>query len=207
MDIKLLAKSLQGLQTVETIQDKLKISKRTAINYVSMLKKGGFVSKMGGGRKRIYSISPIIMKLEGEPGLHETINKYSNVKLVYPYHSRIHGKKYRVEDAIIEAIKTENYRVIIAAMPLFNHVKDWSLLCRLAKENNVSNKVGALYDLTRTIIRTKRMDKRTENCLKRYRKRAYLIGIKKGREYLDIEKKWNVVIALRRGDLMRLKEW
>lgn len=207
MEIKTLAKRLEGLHTVETIQDRLNISRRTAVNYVSMLKKGGYVNISRGHGKRLYSISPIIMKLDGEPGLHETINRYSNVKLTIPYHNRIHGKKYRIEDAIIEAIKTENYRVIIAAMPLFNHVNDWSLLCRLAKENNISNKVGALYDLARTIIRTKRMDKRTEHSLKRYRKKAYLIGINQEKEYKDIGKKWNVVIGLRQGDLMRLKEW
>ena len=190
MDIKTLAKRLEGLHTVETIQDKLKISRRTAINYVSTLRKEGYVNALRGRGKRLYSISPIIMKLDGEFGLHETINRYSNVKLTIPYHNRIHGKKYRVEDAIIEAIKTENYRVIIAAMPLFNHVKDWSLLYRLAKENNVANRVGALYDLARTIIRTKKMDKRTELSLNRYRKKAYLIGINQEKEYKDIGKKW-----------------
>ncbi|MFH1439691.1 MAG: HTH domain-containing protein [Candidatus Woesearchaeota archaeon] len=218
MDIRKLAKTLEGLYTIEMIAEKLNISRRTAINYVSSLRKQGYLTTTRGHKKlRLYRISPLKMKLDGNIGLFETINKYSNIKLNIPFHSRIHGRKFSVEEAIIEAIKTKDYRIIIAAMPLFNHIKSWSLLAKYAKENDVTNKVGALYDLTKKIVRIKKIDKRTENSLmknnsmknsiKRYKGKVYLIPeLKKEKDFKEISKKWNVIIGLRKGDLLRLKE-
>jgi biotin operon repressor len=208
MDINQIAKKLDGLHTVETVSKQLNISKRTAINYISLLRKEGYLTTTRGHKKkRLYDISPIKMRLEGSLGLYETINKYSKIKLAMPYKTVIHERKITVEEAIIEAIKTGNYRVIIAAIPLFNHITDWALLSKLAKKSNIQNKVGALYELARRIVKTKRMDKRTEKSLEKYRKKAYLIeGLVKEKEFKDIGKKWNVVIGLTKADLERLKE-
>lgn len=208
MDINHLAKELDGIYTIPTIQKKLEVSRETAINYVSLLRKKGYLATKRGARKiRLYNISPIRFRTDGNPGFYEIINKYSNVKLATSHKTVIHGEKLSIEKVIIEAIKRGRYRVIIAVMPLFNQITKWSLLLKLAKENKIQNKVGALYDLTRTVLKTKRMDKRTENSLKRYRKKVYLIdGLTKEKEFADIGKKWNVVIGLRRQDLWRLKE-
>lgn len=208
MDMQKLAKKLDGIYTIETIEKQLEISKRTAINYASLLKKQGYAIVERGKRgKRLYTISPIRFRASGNPGLYETINKFSKIKISAPYKTFIHDKKLSVEEAIIEAVKTGDYRVIIAAILLFKHIKSWSLLLKFAKENRVQNKVGALYDLARTIIRTKRIDKRTENALMKHRKKAYLIsGVKNESDFKAIGKKWNVIIGISKQDLWRLKE-
>lgn len=207
MDIKELAKKLDGLHTVETIQDQLKISRRTAINYISKLRKTEYLTTARGKKKkRLYDISPVRMRLEGSPGLYETINKYSKIKLATKYKTRIHGRKLSVEEAIIKAVETGEYRVIIAAIPLFNHVSDWSLLSGLAKKDNIQNKVGALYDIARTIVRTRRMDKRAEKSLQKKKKAILFKGLNKQKDFKDIAKKWNVVIGITKQDLWRLKE-
>jgi len=67
-------KKLHGLQTIESISDTNKISKKSAINLVSKLKKKGYVAYYSAGRnKRIYSISPIKPKFK--ESLYEFINK------------------------------------------------------------------------------------------------------------------------------------
>jgi DNA-binding Lrp family transcriptional regulator len=211
MNAKELAKRLEGMHTVETIEKELDISRVTAINYISLLRKAGFIkTERGAKKKRLYKISPIQTKGEGNPGLYEIINKYSKIKIEEPYKTFIHGKKLEIEEAIMKAIGTGSYRVIIAAMPLFNHVKDWDLFSRLAKEYRIENKAGALYDLARATIRVRKMDPRTEKSLeersKKMKKAPLIKGIEKESDFKSIGKKWNVIIGINKKDLERLKE-
>lgn len=208
MDIKQLAKKIDGIHTVETIQNQLNISRRTAINYISRLRNAGYVhTKRGAAKKRVYDISPMNKQLEGNPGLYETINNYSKIKISSPYKTFVHGRKLSVEDALVGAISSGDYRVIIAAIPLFNHIKNWGLLSKLAKKENIQSKVGALYDVARTIVKTRKMDERTRNNLKGSGKPDCLIkGLVKEKDFAEIGQKWNVIIGLTKKDLLRLKE-
>lgn len=208
MELQKLAKRLEGIYTVEMLEEELGISRRTAINYLSLLRKGGYVATQRGSmKKRLYTISPVKMRQQGQPGLYETINKYSRIKLLAPYPTLLHGRKLSAEEAIVEAVNAGDYRIIIASIPLFNHVKSWPLLSRLAKERDIGNKVGALYDVARTIIKTKKIDKRTENSLKRQRKKDCLVsGLKIEKDFKEIGRKWNVIVGLSKHDLRRLKE-
>jgi len=91
---------------------------------------------------------------------------------------------------------------------LFNRIKKWSRLYKYAKERDCRNKVGALYELAKTVIRVKRIDKKTEKgLLKAKDKDKYIIPRMKSRDFKDIEKKYHVFIPFNRADLERLKEW
>lgn len=208
--IEKLAKRLQGLQDIKAIQRTLNISRSTAIKYVHYLRKAGFlVQTMGGGKKpRWYRISPVKKPRIGYPGLYEIVNKYSPVKLGVAFEHRIIGRKLTVEEAIVRAIVTKDIRVITSSLALFNHVKNWSRLYRYAKEEKVCRKVGALYDIARTKIRIRRMDKRIRGkLLKAKDEERYIIKYLKSKDFIDIQRKWNVYIPLNKADLGVYDEW
>ena len=199
---------IEGMNTIDMIQKKLKVSRKTAIKKISVLRKLGFVDTSGGGKQpRIYSISRIRVKKMGYPGLYDIINKNSPVKLIKPYEYRIIDKRLSIEEAIVRAVKTEKFRVILASLALFNKIKNWSRLYEYAKQNDVRKKVGALYDVAKVVIRVRRMDKKTRNLLLgAEEKEKYIIKGAKSKDFIDIEKKWKVHVPFDRSDLMRLKE-
>jgi len=202
-----LVKRLEGLQTIESIKKKLNVSRSTAIKYVHLLRKQGYVKTTGGrDQPRFYRIGMLKLKDIGNPGIYDIINKYSPIKL-RAIESRIVGKKLTTEETLIRAIDSKEFRVILASLALFNHTKDWSLLYRLAKEKGIRKKVGALYDTARRIIKIRKMDNRIYNkLLQAKEKERYVVkGLKSG-DYKDIEKKWKVHIPFNRADLMRYKE-
>lgn len=204
-----LVKKLQGLQTIESIKKKLSISRSTAIKYVHLLRKKGFVETSGGrNQPRLYRIKLINIKKIGYPGLYDTINKYSSIKIVEPYEHRIIGKKLSIEEALVRAIETKRVRTILASLSLFNHIHNWSRLYKYAKKKKCRNKVGALYELARKFIRVRRIDKKTEKqLLKAKDKDKYIIPKMKSRDFKDIEKKYNVFIPFNKADLEELREW
>ncbi|MEK6951760.1 MAG: HTH domain-containing protein [Nanoarchaeota archaeon] len=210
MDYLELAKRLEGLQTVSTIAKKLGITKRTAVNYVSKLRKEGFLKNYMGGRKtRFYVIDPLKRKETGYPGIYEIINKNSRIGLVTRVKYRVHGKPLSIEEVIVEAIKTNDYRVILASLDLFRKVKDWSKLKDLAIKNKIGRKIGALYDVARKFIRVRRMDLRTRTALLNSKiNNRYIIQNLRGEleHFKDIEVTWRVYIPFNKNDLMRYKE-
>ncbi len=208
MNVEVMAKGLHGLQTISSICKKLKISEKTAINYIHELRRNGYVKTTRGSKGvRFYEISLYPKKEIGYPGLYDIINKYSKLKITKPYEYRIHDKEITVEDAIVRALKTYDFRIIMASIGLFGHVNNWSLLYKLAKKERVGRFVGALYDLSRKYIRVKRMDKRIERWfLKSKTNNKYIIPKLKNNDFIDIEKKWHVFIPFNRKDLMRYKE-
>jgi len=206
-DVNILAKKLAGLQVVDTIAKTLGVSRRTAINYISRLRKKGLVKTTYGRRKiRMYRIYPFKKPEFGYPGLYETINKYSPVKLIAPYEHRL-ARKLIVEEAIARAVKTERFRVVLASLGMFSKVKDWSKLYYFAKKESIERKIGALYDVARTCIKIRRMDKRTrDNLLKSKQKGRYIIDRIRGKHFKKIEKRWKVYIPFNKADLGMYKE-
>ena len=210
MNFYKIARKLEGLQTLDSIINKLNISRRTAINYVSLLRKKGFLKNYAGGRKkRIYLIKSIKKKEIGYPDIYEIINKYSRIGLITRTNYRRHDKKLIIEEVIIEAIKTKEYRTILASLDLFRKIKDWSFLGKLAVNEGIGRKVGALYDVARTILKTKRIDLRTKKALLRSKiKDKYIIPNLRGKlkNFSDIEEEWRVYIPFNKADLDRYKE-
>ena len=201
-------KKLEGLNTIDMIQKKLKVSKKTAIKKVHELRKKGYVETSGGRQQpRIYRIARIKIKKIGYQGLYDIINENSPVKLVKLYEHRIINKKLPIEEALVRAVKTEDYRVILASLALFSKIKNWSRLYQYAKQNKVRKKIGALYDVARTTIRVKKMNEKTRNLLRTAKeKNRYIVKDLKSKDFIDIEKKWKIYIPFNKTDLTRLKE-
>jgi hypothetical protein len=208
MNLKKIAKRLEGLQTVSSIRRLLKIDRRTAINYISMLRKKRFLETAYGKRRiRMYKISPAIKRKTGYPGLYETINKYSKVKVISRYEHKIYTHELTAEEAVVRAVKTRKFRVVLAALGLFNKIEDWHLLNKLSKKEKIGCKIGALYDTARKSFRVKRMDERTrKSLLKSKTDNRYVVDKIKSRDFKDIEKTWKVYIPFNKADLEVYKE-
>ena len=206
IDLIEIAKKLEGLHTAETLAGSTNISLRSAINLASKLRKAGYLRYFSGGRKkRIYQISPFRFRLLGNPGLYEILNKYSKIKLQEPFKHFIHGRKLKIEEALVLAIKSGNIRTILASLNLFLHIKNWSLLNKIAKKYNIQRNVGAFYEATKLTIKVKRMDERTRKSLLKGNGIEYIIEKLSSRDFTEIEKKWRVKIPLNLNDLSRLK--
>src|SRR3989338_3298836 len=203
MDLQNIAKSLEGLQTVDTIAKRLGISRRTAINLIWILRKKGLVETGYGKRKiRLYRIRAIKKPDIGFKGLYDIINENSKVKVFAKEQHRIHGHKLTIEEAIIRAIEEEDFRTILTALGLFNKIKDWSRLLKFAKKEKLTRKVGALYDVARTAIKVKRIDKRIRKALlKGTVGDKYIVKKIRSADFKDIEKEWNVFIPFNKADL------
>src|SRR3989338_2869467 len=105
-----LVKRLEGKQTIETIASALKVKQGTAANIISKLRGEGYLKTQGGGKqKRIYTISQKKF-VKGEKNLFDIINKYSKFKLAPTFKHEIFGK-YSVENALVDAILTRNFRI------------------------------------------------------------------------------------------------
>lgn len=208
-DVKLLeiARKLQGMNTVSSVCRRLGVREKTAINYIYELRKRGFVeTARGRGKIRLYRIFPVKRKQAGYPGLYDVINKYSPLKIAKPYEHRVY-KEMSVEEAIVRALETKDFRTILSSMALFRNVRNWSKLYECAKNKDLRRQAGALYDLSKKAIRVRRTDKRIENrLLKAVQKNKYMVLGVRTRDFPDIEKKWRVYIPFTKGDLRRLKE-
>ncbi|MBI2106863.1 hypothetical protein HYT57_02660 [Candidatus Woesearchaeota archaeon] len=206
--IETILKKLEGLNTISSIVKTLGIKRSTAIKKIHILKKMGYVETSGGGKQpRFYKISRIKIQKIGNPGLYEVVNENSPIKLHKPYEHRVIGKKIEVEEAIVRAIKSKEFRLILASLALFNKIKSWSRLYNYAKEENVRRKVGALYDVAKRVIRVRKMDKKTRKLLLSARnEKKHIIKNFKSKSFQDIEKEWNVFIPFNRQDLDRYEE-
>src|SRR3989344_9349071 len=156
MDQEEVLRKIEGLQTIETVAESLNIKKQSALNLISKLKKQGYVTVSGGRQqKRLYKIT-VRKQRKRNFGMFDIINKYSSMKLAPWYDHQVHGH-YGPEEALIDAIQTQSFRVILASMRLFNHITNWSKLYKLAKEKGCWQKAGALYDLAKLYFKVRKM--------------------------------------------------
>lgn len=192
---------------VKEVEKRLNISRETAINYIYGLRKRGLVETDRGKKGlRLYRIIPVRRKEKGFPGLYETINKYSPIKLVEPFKHRIYDHELAPEEAIVRAILTKDFRTILASLALFRKVSNWSLLYKFAKERKTQRFVGALYDLSRLCLRVRKMDRRIRNKMKSSELNTrYITPNVKSKDFQDIEREWNVFIPFNKGDIERYK--
>ena len=208
MDLVELAKRLEGLQTVDSIAKSLSISRRTAVNYMWMLRKQGFVETMYGKRKiRMYRISLLKANKFGYPGLYEYLNRHSKIKIYPPYAERIYDRKPTPEEMIVRAVKTGDLRTILSSLALFNKIKNWRKLSEIARKELVGRKIGALYDTAKIIIRVRRMDKKTRKALLGSRtENKNIVEYARTKDLQQIEKEWRVHVAFNKADLEAYKE-
>ena len=204
MNYDKMAKNLEGLQTVSSAAKTLGVGRRTAVNYISKLKKYGYVrTSRGKGKIRLYEISGVKFVKRSGTELYDFINEHSTVKVHGPYKYVIHNK-ITAEEAIPRAIETKDFRTILAAMHLFRLVEDWPELNRHANARGIQKAVGALYELTRKYMRVRRIDKRTANAFMSAKTREkFIIPNMRSKDFLDIEKKWKIHIPFNKSDMER----
>jgi DNA-binding Lrp family transcriptional regulator len=191
---------IQGLRTIEEISQILGITRQSAINLVSKLKKEGYATKTGGRQqKRIYKIT--IYQQTKSNGMFDIINKYSKIKVIPLFKHVINGE-YSAENALIDAVLLRNRRVLLASLFLFNHIKDWKKLSQLAKKHNIESKIGCLYDLARTAVKTRRIPENIYKKLKT-KKTKHAVNLADNSEILN--KEWNCLIPFSKEDLKELK--
>lgn len=206
MKTKVLLKKLEGIQTIGSIMSALNISKNKAIYYVHRLRKQGYVkTKKLKDNTRVYNIS-FENKLGGK-SYYDVINKVSPIKISTSRVYNIYGKDITVEETLIYAIKTQSLRIILASLALFQKIEDWTLLYRLAKANHIERQVGALYDLARKVMRTRKMTQRFRNnsLPKPNYKFAYVIPGLRSKDFKDIEKRWKIYLPFNKADLEEYK--
>ena len=203
-----LAESMQGVYTLETLANTLNIGRVKAIYIVYRLRKLGFVkTTYGAGKRRIYHIS-LANKQKGI-SYTEKINEAApspaiKIMAFNPYY--VHGRVPSYEEALIYAIKQKNVRYIIASLALFRKITDWNLLYRLAKKENLTREVAALYEIARRVIKVRKMPKRFLHLAQMARKRKannsdYIVNGLSSDDFKDTENRWKVYIPLNRSDL------
>lgn len=194
-------KKILGMQTADTVAKKLHLSRQSAINILSHLQKEGHVTVKGGGRRvRLYTIT-LRKQRPRDPGMYDIINKYSPHFQITPWvDHQVHGT-YGSEEAIIDAIQTKNFRVILASTRLFTHISDWKKLYRLAKKYNCWNQVGALYELSRLHFKVRHMPQRYHPITSKKKQLT-----RSGKEnYPSIAKRWHTTIPFNNKDMEELK--
>jgi hypothetical protein len=96
---------------------------------------------------------------------------------------------------------------VLSSLALFKKIKDWNLLYRLAKQNNIQRQICSLYELSRTLFKTRKMTKRFQNLSKPSKKEKYLYIIKglDSKDFKQIEKKWKIYLPFNKEDLTDYK--
>ena len=101
-----LLRRIEGKHTIETFMKQTALTKESALNLLSLLRKKGYVRTEGGGKqKRLYTISP--KRIQEGMGLFTLLNKYAKIKVVPSFVHIAHGK-YTEENALIDAIETKD---------------------------------------------------------------------------------------------------
>lgn len=147
--------------TIETFAKQQGLTRQSAINKLSKLKKQGYAQVSGGGeQKRIYTISKT--KQKETNGFFDILNKYSREKISPYFKHQVIGR-YDTEKAIIDGLQLkQNIRLRHAMYHLFRHIKDWKLLFDLAKKNKVTNKLYSLYCEAKKNVKVRKLPKRYE---------------------------------------------
>ncbi|MBI4439049.1 hypothetical protein HY640_03910 [Candidatus Woesearchaeota archaeon] len=151
----------EGKYTVERFASERGLSRQSAINLLSKLKKKGLVEVSGGGKqKRIYAIHELPKRKTN--GFYDIVNRYSPEKLRPGFEHYVSGN-YTIEHAIIDGVRIGDSRTLQATSYLFRHVRDWKRLFDLAKKQGVEDSIVALYKQARGYMRVRRMPERYLN--------------------------------------------
>lgn len=200
MKTRELLKRLEGIQTIPTVISALDVDRQQANYYIYRLRKKGYVrTRRLSDNRRVYSIS-FENRLKGT-SYYDIINSLSPIKITTPKTYRIYGKEPSYEEILVFAIKTGSLRTILASLALFRRIDDWSALYRLAKKDNIERQVGALYDLARKVMKTRRMTARFRNNALPGKSFVFLIKGMRSKDFADIEKTWKVYLPFNRNDL------
>ena len=132
----------------------------------------------------------------------DIVNKYSPMKLNPWYDHQVYGE-YGAEEALIDAIQTRSFRVILASLRLYSHIKDWRKLHKMALEKGVWQEVMALYELARMYFRVNKLPKKYYK-MGQYRWKS-LTQLKNRDNFRDIQKKWHIYIPFNKKDVEEIR--
>ncbi len=197
-----LLKRLEGVHTLQSVILVLGVKRQQAAYYIHRLRKAGYVkTARSSNGNRIYSIS-FENKLGGT-SYEELLNKISPIKLAVGVIHRFYGKTPTPEEILVYAVKRGSLRTILAALALFKKEIDWDVLYRVSKGSRCERQIGALYDLARTVMRTRRMSGRfrTLSLPKKDHAFRYMIPGVKSNDFKEIENRWRVYLPFNRLDL------
>jgi hypothetical protein len=145
----------EGKYTVERFAEENHLTRQSALNLLSKLKKQGIVTISGGGKqKRIYTVHHLPKKKTN--GFYDIINKYSPEKLQPRFEHYVNGI-YTIEHAIIDGIRIGDTRTLEATKYLFKHVTNWKRLFELAKKEKLEENIVTLYHRARQTTKCKRI--------------------------------------------------
>ncbi len=207
MDWSHIGREHEGLHTVESFAEELGIGRQTAINYIHAMREEGMVStERGAGGKRLYRISPVKLKDSGYPGLTETINANSPLKLASAVAERS-DHEITIEEAIARAAASGDYRIVMASLPLFRKPLDWWGLYRLSRGIGVARQVGALYFLSREMFRVSSPNRRALALMKKAKAaNKFIISGMRSTDFAALEKEWGIYLPFNRSDLDKLRD-
>ncbi len=197
-----LVQKLEGIYTLESIMAALKVDRSTAMNYISKLRKQGYVkTKRTSSGKRIYNISRL-NKIGGK-SYYEVLNQVSPIRLSEAETYKVYGRDISYEETLVYALKTGKLRVVLSSLALFKHINNWTQLSELARKNSVQRQVCALYELARSIIKVRKVRKQfLKTCLpKTDDTYLYIIPNLKSKDFIEIQQKWKVYLPFNKGDL------
>ena len=201
MKTTILLKKLSGMNTIESAADALNASKRKAIYYIHRLRKKGYVrTRRLSNNRRIYTIYP-----ENRLGLksyEEMLNELSPVKIASSARTLAHGD-VKAEELLVYALEKQDLRYALSALALFRRITDWTLLYKLAKKSSMKRKICALYDLSKSMMRVRKMTNRFRNnsLPKERHKFEYIIQGLRSDDFKKIELKWKVYLPFNSADL------
>lgn len=197
-----MAKRLEGIHTIESVMAILNVKRSTAIKDIFLLRKEGYVKTSYAKNKlRVYHIYRQ-NRIKGK-SYYDIINENSPVKIAEPENYKIYGREPSLEETLVFAVKTRKLRVILACLALFKYIHDWKTLLHLARENNIGREIGALYDLSRRFMKTRKMSIRfRKNTLpSKDDKHIYIIPLLKSNDFKDIQKLWRIYLPFNSADL------
>jgi len=163
----------------------------------------------GGNSKQRYYRITIRKQRKRAPGMWDILNKYNpNFQLNPWYDHQVHMAKgtYGVEETIVDAVQMNSIRIYLSTLRLFNHMKDYKKLYRLAnasEDRHAWRKIGAIYEVARMFFRVRPMDLR----FKAHKTNKYVqMSILKDMGcFPEIQKKWKVYIPFNEHDIWSVK--
>ena len=197
---------IEGTRTLDDVQEKLKIDRSKAIYLLHRLRRLGYIrTKYLPNKKRIYSISSL--NRQSGVGYLEAFNENmpnASLRIGGNDDYFVYGRKLKAEDELIYALKKHTIRYVISSLFLFRKIEDWSRLYRLAKKENLTRQISALYDVARIFVRkVRKMPKRFRRLTTPRKNEKYIFIVKgfSSDDFKYIEKRWKVYIPLNRADL------
>jgi len=197
---------IEGTRTIDDVREKLKIDRSKAIYLLHRLRRLGYIrTKYLPNKKRIYSISPL--NRQSGVGYLEAFNENmpnASLRIGGNDDYFVYGRKLKAEDELIYALKKHTIRYVISSLFLFRKIEDWSRLYRLAKKENLTRQISALYDVARIFVRkVRKMPKRFRRLTIPKKNEKYIFIVKGfySENFKNIEKRWKVYIPLNRADL------